>query len=85
MAIKRNLNYPLSESKFDTPNNGIKTAAKAAKKTANKAILKKIDELNAKGLKMLDAQEEGVKGATEKKAHKFFDKALELEKKLKKL
>jgi hypothetical protein len=82
MAIKRNLNSPLAASKFDS-NGPVKPIATAAKKALRKSILKKIDELNTKGLKMLDAQEQGVKGATEKKAHKFFDKALELEKKLK--
>ena len=51
---------------------------------SNATILKQIEDLNTKGLKMIDDQENGVKGATEEKAHVFFDKALELEKKLKK-
>tara|TARA_R110002020_G_scaffold393965_5_gene604059 strand:+ start:2049 stop:2279 length:231 start_codon:yes stop_codon:yes gene_type:complete len=50
----------------------------------NDAILKQIDELNTKGLQMLDDQENGVKGATELKANAFFDQALKLEQELKK-
>jgi|19_taG_2_1085344.scaffolds.fasta_scaffold18674_1 hypothetical protein len=38
-----------------------------------------IDAFNAIGLEILDANEENIDGATEELAHKYFDKALELE------